>query len=96
MSAGGPILSPRLRGLVINGICNHSVFNKAVVIGDDERVELIPDKDGAELMVDGDIVASVIKDTVVTVKKCDYSLKFVRLTKHDFYSRIKKKLLRWE
>lgn len=96
MSANGPILSPALDGLIINGICTHSVFAKAVIAGADESIVLVPEKDGTDLVVDGEILSPVSGNQSVCVEKSKLSVKFIRFGKVNFYSRIKQKLLRWE
>ncbi|MGN1100435.1 MAG: hypothetical protein ACI4S9_08825, partial [Christensenellales bacterium] len=76
--------------------CTHSVFAKAVIAGADESIVLVPEKDGTDLVVDGEILSPVSANQSVCVEKSKLSVKFIRFGKVNFYSRIKQKLLRWE
>lgn len=52
-AAGGPLLSPRAHGMVVTPDAPHGLFNRAVVLADEERltVELLP---GAPVSVEVD------------------------------------------
>ena len=53
-SAGGPIVSPRVRAMVLAPVAPHTVFDRAIVVAEDEeiRVEILPDEPGI-LSADG-------------------------------------------
>jgi NAD+ kinase len=39
-SAGGPIVSPSMRSIVVTPVAAHMVFDRSIVLGDEERVRL--------------------------------------------------------
>src|SRR5690554_2154035 len=41
LSAGGPIINPQIRAIIVTPICPHSLFIKPMVISDQERVKII-------------------------------------------------------
>ena len=45
LSAGGPILDARIRGLVVTSICAHSLQRPAIVFGADRRITVKPGPD---------------------------------------------------
>jgi NAD+ kinase len=53
-SAGGPIVSPGMRGIVVTPVAAHMVFDRSLVLGADERVrlEILGDEPGL-LSADG-------------------------------------------
>ena len=54
LSARGPILSPELRALVFTPVAPHLLFDRSLVLGPDEALELtVLDGRPAELVVDG-------------------------------------------
>ena len=45
LSAGGPILDARIRGLVVTSICAHSLQRPAIVFAADRRITVRPGAD---------------------------------------------------
>lgn len=96
LSAGGPVLSPTLRGFVINGVCPHSLQNKPVVIGEEQTVTMKTSSTHRALLTsDGDYVEELAPGASVVVQKAEYELSFIRLSKANFYERLISKLNHW-
>ena len=58
-AAGGPIVSPQTRAMIITPDAPHGLFNRAVVLGAEERlgVEGLPDSAPVAVEVDGRLLA---------------------------------------
>ena len=96
LSAGGPLVMPELAVSVITPVCAHSLTNRALVIPMSETIELrpIPGSEEMLLSADGENVIEVPNDTSVHIAKSPYEMKFVRLTRRDYYQTWQQKLMR--
>ncbi len=76
LSAGGPILSPKMEAMVITAICPHSLSFRPIVINADSKVEVfgIRVNKGTTVSVDGQASLRLSIDDVVRVEKenCDF------------------------
>src|SRR4030043_1796801 len=57
LSAGGPIVSPKMEALVINPICPHSLSFRPIVIDADSKVEVVGVRvnEGTTVSIDGQV-----------------------------------------
>lgn len=71
LSAGGPIVSPRLSALVITPICPHSLSFRPIVINADSTVtiDMIRMNDQTTLLLDGQVQAELDPDDVIEIQK---------------------------
>lgn len=83
LSAGGPAVSPDVRGIVLVPVAPHSFDSRPIVLGPSDRVDIScpnPARAGACITVDGDQVPCRSVLDSVTVWSGDYD---VRLLKPD-------------
>jgi NAD+ kinase len=94
LSAGGPILSPKIKGLALVSICSHSLHNRPIVISDDEEVKIEPKTEwnNASIVTDGKPFATAMGAKPIIIKKSAQSVKFIKLASVNFYSKIFTKL----
>jgi len=94
LSAGGPVISPRLDCIVLSPICPHSLRSRPCVLSSAERVEIeiCPPTKTARLDVDGQYAASLTPGQRVFVQKADITARFVRLKERSFYNLLYEKL----
>jgi len=97
LSAGGPILSPKIKGLVLIPICSHSLHNRPIVIDDDEEVKIEPAVkwNKSSIVIDGKLAAEINGTEPITVKKSSSTAKFIRFGNANFYNKIFTKLTSW-
>lgn len=78
LSAGGPIVSPKVNGIVITPICPHSLTFRPLVISSDSNVKLklSSDSDDVWVTIDGQNVLKIVKDQSfnVTVDKRELNM----------------------
>ena len=57
LSAGGPVVQPDIRCILLTPVCPHTLNARPVVVSADERitVRMIDDRGGAQAVLDGDI-----------------------------------------
>jgi NAD+ kinase len=92
-SAGGPIVSPRLRCMVLMPVAPHMTFDRPVVLAPDERVtlEVRPDEPGL-LSADGRPGPELPVGARVEVRRADRPARLLRRPgAESFYSLLRRK-----
>lgn len=71
LSAGGPIVSPKMEAMVITSICPHSLSFRPIVINADSKVEVIGTRvnKGTTVSIDGQVSVKLTSDDVVRVER---------------------------
>ncbi|MGH2699265.1 MAG: NAD(+)/NADH kinase [Actinomycetota bacterium] len=94
LSAGGPIISPRAKALVIVPVSPHMVFSRPVVLAPDDEVTIRVDEavPVASLSLDGRLGRKLQPGDVVTARRHDRPLRLIRLSGPDFLERLRRKL----
>jgi NAD+ kinase len=95
LSAGGPIIFPNLRALVLAPICPHTLTNRPVVLPDSFELELRVNSDdgGAMLTCDGQESARVSPGDIIRVNRARHAVALVR-SAHSYFE-IWRSKLRW-
>lgn len=97
VSAGGPIVEPDARAMLITPICSHELGGHSIVTSDKRvvTVTLSPNaRRNAFLSVDGGKAFRLNIGDVVTIKKSGYETKLIRLIERSFYDVVNAKFLR--
>lgn len=95
LSAGGPILSERLKALILVPICPHTLANRPIVVSGNEVIEVIPEtRSGSpvELVMDGQVSTSLKSGTRVSIEKAPYQFNLVTVGRKGRYETIRDKL----
>jgi NAD+ kinase len=71
LSAGGPILSPKMEAMVINPICPHSLSFRPIVINADSTVEVfgVRVNEGTTVSIDGQVSRKLSSDDIVRIER---------------------------
>ena len=96
-SAGGPILSPTVNGIVITPICAHAPNSRPLVVSDADEIsiELHGRAEYATVSIDGRAEAQLQNGETLRVSKYPRNAKFITFEGSDFYSILKTKLSLW-
>jgi NAD+ kinase len=95
LSAGGPLVHPSVRVVLITPICPHSLNARSLVLSNEETVTLrLESIDEAMLTADGQVGFPVETGDVVRVFKADLTADLVSLRVSSFYDRLQNRL-RW-
>lgn len=94
MSAGGPIVDPKVRGFVIVPICPYKLGVRPFVVSDTSeiRVKLLKRGKSAIFVMDGQITEKVNYLEEIIFKKSQNDVTFIRTNNKYFYSKVKDKL----
>lgn len=88
LSAGGPIVEPAARSILITPICAHDVASRGIVASDERviNVEMTQNaRRNAFLSADGGRALKMNINDVVTIRKSELSTKLIRLKNRSFY-----------
>ncbi len=93
-AAGGPLVSPQTRAMIVTPDAPHGLFNRAVVLGDDEclSVEVLRSSASMALEVDGRLVAQVAPGWSMEAASNPSPALVVRLGSAGFAERARRKL----
>lgn len=94
MSAGGPIIDPRVDGTVIVPLAPFKLSSRPWVVPAESaiRMELIVPKKEAVIVIDGQYTRNIKEDDTIIITKADIPARFVRTRKDGFYEKVRSKL----
>ena len=88
LSAGGPIVEPDARNIIITPVCAHDMISRSMVMSDRRNVtvQMVQNvRRNAFLSLDGGKAVRMNLGDVVTIKKSRLETKLVRLNERSFY-----------
>lgn len=93
LSAGGPILSPRVNATLVVPVAPHTLFDRTLVAGPDEpvRVHILPDQEPAVVSCDGRDPVWVEPGGTIVAVGGGTPVRLARVGILDFYSLIRRK-----
>ena len=94
LSAGGPLVSPKARALVLTPVCAHAMAQRPVVVGEQEGVELslAPTDQAALLRVDGVLAGKLTPGKSLQVKVGKSVVRLMHPAGVGFYGLARQKL----
>ena len=87
LAAGGPILPPELRNILIVPIAAHLSVDRAVVLAEGASVSILNQGENSVFSVDGQEPISLEQDDCVNVRASEYAVKFVRFGDPGYFYR---------
>jgi len=88
LAAGGPILPPELRNILIVPVAPHLSVDRAIVLAEGTTVKIkIRTDHEALLSVDGQTPVELLDSDEVTVRASEHTLIFIRLQSPDYFYR---------
>lgn len=87
LAAGGPILPPELRNILIVPIAAHLSVDRAVVLSEGSTVSILIHDENAVLSVDGQEPVGLSSDDHVEVRAAEYTAQFVRFGDRGYFYR---------
>ena len=93
MSAGGPIVEPDARAILLTPICAHTLSAKPFVLSPERTVTILTEKltgRRAYLAVDGYNVADLESGDKLTVTCSEHAVRMVELGNRSFYQQLEK------
>jgi NAD+ kinase len=87
LAAGGPILPPELRNILLVPIAPHLSVDRAVVLSEGSAVDIEVNSENTVLSVDGQPPTTLMEDDHVIVKAADVTAQFVRFGDAGYFYR---------
>lgn len=94
MSAGGPVLTPDMRAMIITPICPHTLTMRPVIIPSDNTIEISfspPYPGGCIFTADGQIYFDLNEHDIIRVKQAERSFHILKTGKRNFFDVLKEK-----
>ena len=87
LSAGGPVISPKVESIVLTPICPHMINWRPIVLPSNERITITlgEDEDKASIVADGEQVMDMNYGQSITISRAPIMTKFIKLYKTNFY-----------
>ncbi|TDX48264.1 NAD(+)/NADH kinase [Orenia marismortui] len=87
LSAGGPIVNPKMKSLIITPICPHTLNSRSIVTTEDEEIMVKVDADHNEVMltVDGQDSFPILSKDIIKINKSELVAKMMKLEGYNFY-----------
>lgn len=98
LSAGGPIVSPKLDLIIITPICPHTLNTRPLIIPPDEEVKVMLEAADCEvvLTIDGQVGFRLQKGDQIMVERAHYRSTLIKFPGRTFYDVVRKKLNKGE
>lgn len=94
LSAGGPIVEPEAKSIIITPICAHDVGSRCIVASENRTITVNMVRNArrnAYVSVDGGKAFRLSMGDVVTIKKSHLETKLIRLKERSFYDVVNSK-----
>ena len=95
LAAGGPIVVPTMKTMVVTPICPHSLTLRPIVIPDDQVLKIsFPSDhdDGIALAVDGQICEELCFGSKVEIQAADYTINMIGFPGSNYFRTLRKKM----
>ncbi|MCL2116381.1 MAG: bifunctional NADP phosphatase/NAD kinase [Methanobrevibacter sp.] len=94
MSAGGPIVDPKVGAFIIIPICPYKLGLRAFIVSDESKIKVKLLKKGkkAVCVMDGQINKEINYLEEINFRKSENDVYFIRNTDKEFYQKVKEKL----
>ncbi len=95
LSAGGPVLHPKLRALQIVPINPNTLTQRPIVLNDSSSIEievLNMEYSNASLVIDGHTHKDIELNEKITVERAQATADFIRIDGHTFFNALRQKL----
>jgi NAD+ kinase len=94
LSAGGPILAPQMKAIVLSPLNPHILSIRPMVFPAEEKLSLRIHglSQSAWLQIDGQNVSPIFDQDEVNITASDEQVKFIKLSKRTFYRILRNKM----
>ena len=93
LSAGGPIISHDLDAIMVNPVCPHSFFNRAIIYNPDARITITNTADSTlNLSIDGRFCDRLSAGETCVVYRSEKRIKILSLGESNLFSTLSKKI----
>lgn len=93
LSAGGPIVNPQVRAIILTPICPHTLFMRPMVISDRESLKVkVEGEESMRLTADGRANCLLEPEDEICLSASEKELSIIRMPEKTFYTILHKKM----
>lgn len=95
LSAGGPVIEPVMRCMLLTPICSHSLFSRSVLFGEDVKLTVQAaegDDNEIFLTIDGETSVQIYEDHTVAIQAAEIEVSLIKIKDISFYEVLNEKL----
>ncbi|HXF93436.1 MAG TPA: NAD(+)/NADH kinase [Nitrospiraceae bacterium] len=94
LSAGGPIMTPAVRSLILTPICPHTLTHRPLLVPSEVTIEVtLTSKDeGAMVTFDGQVGVAMTQGDTVDIKASEHRTQLIRFPDRTYYEVLRRKL----
>lgn len=95
LSAGGPVIEPVMRCMLLTPICSHSLFSRSVLFGEDAKLTVQAaegDDNEIFLTIDGETSVQIHEDDTVAIQAAEIEVSLIKIKDISFYEVLNEKL----
>ncbi|MEN6519608.1 MAG: NAD(+)/NADH kinase [Armatimonadota bacterium] len=97
LSAGGPVVNPKVKVMIITPICPHTLNARSLVVPDDETVQIVGEcesdgEDAMMLTVDGQVGCKMERRDKVDIRRAGFCARIVYWNSMSFYDKLQQRL----
>lgn len=94
-SSGGPIVSPKVKCIMVTPICPHLLLKIPLVLDDTDHVQFTTphSRNSVRISVDGMLDQELSHSMSLNIRKADHALKVIRFNENYFYTNLFTKMM---
>ncbi len=94
LAAGGPVLHPEVKTLLVTPICPHSLTSRPILFPDNVKLSfrMVEEPQKAHLTVDGQKYEMVSNEDEVNIERASYDHLVLRRPSHNFFDLLRDKM----
>lgn len=95
LSAGGPIIMPKLKAMVVVPISPHTLNLRPIVLPDDRILEIsFPNdgNDGVAFAIDGQVNQYLDQNSKIVIKKAPYDIYMIDYKDYNYFDNLQRKM----
>ena len=96
LSAGGPVIDPKLKCMIMTPICPHSLFSRSILFHHNDKLIISTEKSintEVFLTIDGEMGIKLNENDKVCISKSVLHASFIRIKNQPFYDVLNEKLM---
>ncbi len=98
LSAGGPVVNPNLKVIILTPICPHTLDARSLIVSEKEEIRITMQATHKDIIltIDGQNVHDLTPDDTIIVRRSPHRARFVRLSGRSYSHTLRTKLWRSE
>lgn len=94
LSAGGPIINPKIRAILVTPICPHTLYVRPMVISEEENLKIIisGEKNEMKLTADGRFNYDLVNNDQIIISASKRDVSLIKFPDRTFYTVLHEKM----